>query len=101
MIADYLNINIIEELGLSNLSTERKNELLEQMLEVVEQRIFVLALERLPEEKKKDLDKLLDDEEGDIQDFLIKELPNYESLVQEIIANYKKETMEMFAAVNI
>ncbi|OIO29483.1 hypothetical protein COX93_02300 [Candidatus Nomurabacteria bacterium CG_4_10_14_0_2_um_filter_30_12] len=94
MIAELLNINLVEELGLNSLPPEKKEALINQMSEVVENRINLEVLSILTEEEKKELDKVLNSD-GDMVQFLKNKIPNFEFLVAEVIANFKKEILEM------
>lgn len=94
MIVELLNINLVKELGLDSLPEEKKNALVSQMADVVENRINLEVLSLLTEDQKKELDKVLD-ANGNIAVFLKSKIPNFEILVAETIANFKKEVLEM------
>jgi len=81
-------------LGLDSLPQEKKNLLINQMLEVVESRINLEVLSVLTEEQKKELDKVLDSE-GDMIQFLRSKISNFDLMVAETVANFKKEILEM------
>ena len=94
MITELLNINLVKELGLDSLPREKKDLLISQMLEVVESRINLEVLSILSEEDKKELDKVLDSGE-DMVVFLRSKIPNFDLMVAETIANFKKEVLDM------
>ena len=94
MIVELLNINLVKELGLDSLPHEKKGALIDQMLEVVESRINLEVLSILTEDEKKELDKVLDSD-GDMIKFLKEKIPNFNLLVAETIANFKKEILDM------
>ena len=94
MIIELLNINLVKELGLDSLPHEKKGAMIDQMLEVVESRINLEVLSILTEDEKKELDKVLD-LDGDMIQFLRNKIPNFDLLVAETIANFKKEVLEM------
>ena len=94
MITELLNINLVKELGLDSLPQEKKAALINQMMEVVESRINLEVLSTLTEDEKKELDKVLDSN-GDMIAFLKEKIPNFELMVAETIANFKKEILEM------
>ena len=94
MITELLNINLVKELGLDSMPAEKKNLLINQMSEVVESRINLEVLSVLTEDEKKELDKVLDSD-GDIIVFLRDKIPNFDLMVAETIANFKKEVLEM------
>ena len=94
MIAELLNINLVKELELDSLPPEKKSALIDQMLEVLESRINLEVLSILTEEEKKELDKILDSN-GDMAQFLRSKIPNFDLMVTETVANFKKEILEM------
>jgi len=94
MITELLNINLVKELGLDTLSQEKRNALIDQMSEVVESRINLEVLSVLNEEQKKELDKVLDSD-ADMVQFLRDKIPNFDLMVAETIANFKKEILDM------
>ena len=94
MIVELLNLNLVEELGLNTLPVEQKDALIAQMQEVVENRINLEVLSLLTEDQKKELDKVLDSD-GDLLKFLRDNVSNFDIMVAETIANFKKEMLEM------
>ncbi len=94
MITELLNINLVKELGLDSLPQEKKAELINQMMEVVESRINLEVLSTLSEDDKKELDKVLDSN-GDMIVFLRSKVANFDLMVAETIANFKKEVLDM------
>ena len=94
MITELLNINLVEALGLETLPAEQKEKLIGQMTEVVENRISTEVLSVLTKDEQKELDKILDSD-GDILEFLKSKIPNFEIMVAETVANFKKEMLEL------
>jgi|TARA_B100001079_G_C16306869_1_gene468183 hypothetical protein len=94
MITELLNLNLVQELGLDSLPREKRDELINKMTEVVESRISIEVLSILSEDQKKELDKILDSD-GDMIAFLRNKIPNFDIMVAETIANFKKEIIEM------
>ena len=94
MIAELLNINLVEALGLDTIPGEKKDALLTQMQEVVENRINLEVLSILTEEQKGELNKILDSD-GDLLKFLRESIPNFDIMVAETVANFKKEMLDM------
>jgi len=94
MISELLNIDLAKELGLDNLPEDKKTALVEQMAEVVESRINIEVLSALSEEDKKELDGVLDSG-GDMVAFLRGKIPNFDILVAETVANFKKEIVDL------
>lgn len=96
MIIDYLDLDLLEGLGLDSLTAEKKEELSQQMVQVIDQRIFTYALQVLPEEKKQELDQLLDDESADIGAFFKQQIPHFDLVVADSIAGFKAEMVELY-----
>jgi len=94
MITELLNINLVEALGLSSLPAEQREKLIVQMSEVIENRINTEVLSILTEDEKKELDKVLDSD-SDMIEFLKSKIPNFEIMVVETVANFKKEMLEL------
>lgn len=94
MIADYLNIDLTEELDLDNLPREKKQQLVEKMTDVVTSRINNAFLNRLDEDQKEELNQLIQDD-GDVLGFIKANIPNAEMIVSEIIGNFKQEAIEL------
>jgi len=94
MITQLLNIDLVKELNLDSMPVEQKEALLSQMQDVIESRINLEVLSLLTEDEKKELDQVLDSN-GDMVSFLRNKIQNFEFLVAEIIANFKKEVLEM------
>ena len=96
MITELLNIDLVKELGLDSLPPEQKKALIDQMQSVLESRINLEVLSILTEDQKKELDKVLDSDQ-DLLQFLRSQIPNFDILVAETVANFKKEVLEMQA----
>jgi len=92
MDKDTLQQNIIQDLGLQDLPQETQIKLLTQMTESVLKRITVQVLERLSEQEREEFAKL--QETGDankVNEFLKLKIPDYEDMVQKIVAEFKEE----------
>lgn len=91
-----LQQTIIEELGLQDLPQEKKDELLIQMAEVVLKRIYSDTIERLEENDRNELGKMLDEEAEPekVESFLRAKMPDYEDFLKKIISNFKEEMKE-------
>ncbi len=94
MITELLNINLMQELGLDSLPPEKRKELVDQMMETVESRINLEVLSILTDDQKKEMDGVLDSG-GDMIAFLKEKIPNFEMLVAETVANFKKEILDL------
>lgn len=94
MLADYFNIDLTEELKLDSLPKEKKEELVDQMTDTVAARLNNAFLSRLTEDQKQELDQILESD-GDVAGFLQENIPNAKMIANEVIANFKKEAVEL------
>ncbi|MEX0935001.1 MAG: DUF5663 domain-containing protein [Candidatus Paceibacterota bacterium] len=94
MLADAVNIDLIEELGLSDLPEEKKKTFIDKLEQVFEMRLNTAVLQRLSEEQKKKLDEVLEND-GDMVGFLKENLPGFDLLAAEVLANLKAEMVDL------
>jgi succinate dehydrogenase flavin-adding protein (antitoxin of CptAB toxin-antitoxin module) len=94
MLADYFNLDLTEELNLDNLPEDKKQQLVEQMTDTVTARLNNAFLSRLDDEQKQELDKILE-KDGDVMGFIKESVPNAQMIATEIIADFKKEAVEL------
>ena len=99
MITDFLQVDLISELGLDKLPEDQKTSLLNQMMETLENRLMSEIFPLLSEE---DVDKLesMGDQADDISAFLKERIPTIELIATEVVAQFKKEMLELNAAVD-
>lgn len=85
--------DFLDELGLSGISEEKKEELLVSMTEVLLKRIFIETMEKLSESDRDEYLKTV--EEGSspekVEAFLKEKIPNYEKMVKEVVKGFKRE----------
>lgn len=62
MPQDFLQADLIKELGLEDLSQEKKDELILRIGELIQQNIVLRVLDELSEKDKEEFDKVLADE---------------------------------------
>lgn len=99
MITDFLQIDLIRELGLDKLPEDQRKSLEAQMMENIENRLASEIFPRLSEEDTETLEKL-SEEDGDILSFLKEKIPTIELIAAEVVSDFKKEMLELNAAVN-
>ncbi len=99
---DYTKLreDLIDELALAGLAPEKQDELLGKMLEALLKRIFMNTMERLGEEGVNEYEKLVEGnpEEKAVAEFLEAKIPDYDSFVQGIIDQFKKDVKAVAAA---
>lgn len=84
---------LLDELGLSDLPQDKKEQLLIKMTEVVLKRIFLETMEKLDDEGREEYEKLI--ESGatpeQVEEFLNAKIQNYDSLVQQVVEEFREE----------
>ena len=94
MIPD-IKKNLIEELGLENLPEKEKNDLIVSLADALQSRITERALNFLTEEDKKELEKVVDQQNEDETDkFLAEKIPNIDEIMYDEFLMFKEETLE-------
>lgn len=96
-----LQSNIIDVLGLQNLPEPRKQELLAQMAQVIQDRILDRMIEAMSADQRKDFDALLDTdpEPEKVDAFLKTAVPVYDQIANEEVAKFKMEMTNEVAVV--
>lgn len=91
-------MGLLEELGLSDLSDEQKEQLLSKMTEVILKRMFLATMDKLSEEDQEKYAKMLDNgaAQEDIESFLNSKIDNYDELLQKIVSEFKEEMKKDF-----
>jgi hypothetical protein len=84
---------ILDELGLSDLPQNKKEQLLIKMTEVLLKRIFLETLEKLNEKGQEEYESMIANGASpqQIEEFLKANIQNYEELVQKVIEEFKEE----------
>ena len=84
---------LLDELGLTNLSQEKQEELVIKMTEVLLKRMFLETVEKLNEADQgayaEMIEKKADPEE--IEKFLTEKISNYDAMLEKIVADFKEE----------
>ena len=90
---DQLRAELIAAFHLEGLPKDKQNELLDKMTVAVMKRIFLETMEKLGEAGAEEYEKLMetDPEPKQVEDFLMAKIPNYQAMVEQIIADFKVE----------
>ncbi|MDP1884638.1 MAG: hypothetical protein Q8L10_04705 [Candidatus Moranbacteria bacterium] len=85
--------DLIKELGLENLPSDKQEELIIKMTEVVLKRMFIETMDRLSPIDQELFGGMLENQAGpdEIENFLKENIHNYEELLQKIISELKAE----------
>lgn len=88
-----LKQELLQELALVGLSSEKQDALLDQMLEALLRRIFLETMEELGEGGVEEYEKLLNQnpDEKVVAEFLERKIPGYDTFVNKIILQFKQD----------
>ena len=88
--------NIIDELGISDLPVDAQDRIISQFTENLVKSIALAIMERLPEDKRGEFEKLSEaGEQEKINQFLTAQIPDYQNLVQNEVNSAKEEFKKM------
>lgn len=97
---DFLQKNLITELGLEDLPDDKKEELILKIGALIQQNILLRILSELGEKDKDEFDKVLAEENDEkTLAFLQSKISNFDELVKEEIAKFKEEAMKRMQVV--
>lgn len=85
---------LLDELGLSEISQDKKEQLLIKMTEVLLKRIFLETMEKLDEQAREEYQKLVEGGNStpeQMEEFLKSRIGDYEGLVQKVVDEFKEE----------
>lgn len=91
-VEELLNVDLLKELGLDTLDEDTKQGLIDDAGYVVIRGAWIKLFDALSDAKQEELSSLLDGDPENTEaiiGFLKKEIPNYEDIIKESIANYK------------
>ena len=97
----YLNADLIQEVGLENMTPEEAVTFFDAFGNIVWQRIVLRLNDALTDEQKDRLDILMEKDPDNAQAvgaFFMAEVPAFTALVDEEVAGYKKEIIERMKA---
>ena len=92
------NIDFIKELGIDKLSKEKKEQVLMQMGEIIQQRTLLKLAEKMTDKEKETFNKILEENRENpekITEYLQTNFPDLNKIVIEEIGKYKQEIMEL------
>lgn len=92
------DIDLVEELGLTELPEEQQAEMIEQMGTALMQTIIARILPVLNEEDQKAFETLLETAKDmvTIQEFLSARITNFHDIVNEEVSTFKKEALDFY-----
>ncbi len=96
---EIINENIIAALGLQSLPLEKKQEVLNKLVELVQKRIMLRVMDGL---SKEDGEKMAELEKNPMAmlAFIAEKFPNFEEIVKEEVEKVKEEALAAAEQVN-
>jgi len=91
-IEKVLGMNLFKELNLEDIDPEIKQSILDDAGYVISRGVWIKIMDSLNEEKQNELAEMLKNDPENVEAttlFIKKEIPNYEDLIKEEVANYK------------
>jgi len=97
---DFLQKNLIDELGLRDLPENKKQELIMRIGDLIQQNIVLRILGELNEADKEEFDKVLAAKSPQkTLAFLQAKLPNFEEIIKEEISKFKESAIAKMQAI--
>ena len=88
-----LQIDLIKELGLESLPAEERQTILSEMEQLISERILVAGMQQLSDEQMDAVDEI--DDPNKVVEYLNSNVPNFQLLVADEVANFKSELLAM------
>jgi len=99
-IQDYLQKDLITELGLQDLPLEKQEQMILRIGALIQQNVILRIINELNEEDKDEFDKVLAAEDGDkTLSFLQSKLPTLDDIVKDEVAKFKQNAIARLQAV--
>ena|SRR3989338_8023341 len=89
---EIINENIIAALGLQSLALEKKQEVLEKLVELVQKRIMLRVMDGLSREDGEKMSGL-EKNPMEMLAFIAEKFPNFEEIVKEEVEKVKEEAL--------
>lgn len=97
-LKERVSSDIFSVIGAADLPEEEKGVLLARMMELIQTRTLMRATEGLNDEKKEKLSDLAEaDDPEAIEEFLLKEVSNFEAMFEEEAEKLRNELIVEFA----
>lgn len=100
-VQKYLKADIFKEIGLERVTPEERMHFLESFGNVLQKRMTFRIMQELPPRAQEELDALAEKNPNDdmaIAKFLSAALPNFQQIMEEEVAHYKKELIQRMNA---
>lgn len=93
-LQDFLQKDLIAELGLQALPDNKKEEMVLRIGELIQQNVVLRIISEMPENDKDEFEKVLGENSGEkTMEFLQAKFPNLNQVVEEEISKFKQEAI--------
>lgn len=94
-ITEFLE-QLLKEADLRNLPDDFRARYIDQLRELIQERVGILALEELHQEHVREFQTLLSGEDTDQQlhDFLTKNIPEFEQKLQDVLGEFREQFLD-------
>ena len=102
-MADAVNQNLIQALGINNLPEEEQAKFLSEIARVVYQNITLRVINELGDQDKDEFDAFLEqnpDNQEAVYNFLKAKIPNLDEIAAEEVEKFQQESMDFANAIN-
>ncbi|MFH2105177.1 MAG: DUF5663 domain-containing protein [Parcubacteria group bacterium] len=87
---------VLQHTGLiDKLSTESRVSLTEKLGDKLEERLMIAIADNIPEDKAKEFVGKLENEDSDLEEYLTKNITNYQDILQKVVADFVAEAEEI------
>jgi len=84
---------LLDELGLSDLPPDKKNQLVIKMTEAILKRIFLETMDKLDDQGKEEYEQMITNGASprQVEEFLNSKIQNYDALVEKTLEDFRRE----------
>ncbi|MBI2592078.1 hypothetical protein HYW36_01225 [Candidatus Saccharibacteria bacterium] len=87
-----IDTDLLEELGLTNLTIDQKNDTIESIKHALDERVGDRAIDSLTDDQVEELEKkMMNGSAEDTAEWLQKTVPNYKNIVDDVLEKIKNE----------
>jgi len=99
---DNLKNDVLAQLGLGNISDEKKAEIISKISELAQKRIILRVTEEMSEDQRENFEKFLETEEdpAKIENYIRENIPNIDSIIEEEMSLLKNDVLSQMKEID-
>ena len=99
---DNLKNDVLAQLGLGNISDEKKAEIISKISELAQKRIILRVTEEMSEDQRENFEKFLEAEEdpAKIENYIRENIPNIDSIIEEEMSLLKNDVLSQMKEID-